>query len=68
MKTAPSSVGKIRPTVRSRLDDVMARLESKLDKMTSSDETKRIAEKLDRKCTRLAQQAFTEEELNEEGS
>lgn len=50
-----------RPTMRARLDEVMGRVHKKLDKING--DTGKIALRLSPKVTRMAQQAFTEEDL-----
>jgi len=50
--------------LRGRLDDVMARLHSKLDGI-NGDSATAIAKQLNPKATRMAQQAFTLAELEE---
>ena len=55
-----------RPTMRARLDEVLGRVRKKLDKING--DTGKIAGRLSPKCTRMAQQAFTEEDFEEDDS
>ena len=53
-----------RPTMRARLDAVMGRVHKKLD--TINGDTGKVAARLSPKATRMAQRAFTEDDLEED--